>query len=263
MEYKRYLEDEDLPIIEIYDLSHPTTWKEMMEFYEAVNNGWKICVNCGIPGLGTGFHLEHTVRPGTMQPSIIPTEYLLTRLAVIDLTSITKTIPTLVLSLEAALQWIVLRHDPREPTLLLFNFGWKSKSKRRQCICQIPGLSYDLAEYIATNLSRVVGVATDAPSLESEETREMTSRTVSNVLGRNGVYIIENVNIKRKIPERGCMSLAMPLKMLEAAYVPTRLTVFCPSQKTDRFVTIALKKRGEIIEFIKADKDVDLAEIMN
>lgn len=59
------------------------------------------------------------------------------------------------------------------------------------------------------------------------------------------------------------MSLALPLKMLEAAYVPTRLTVFCPTRKTDRFVTLALKKPEETMELVKADKDVDLAEIMN
>ncbi|CAK1546938.1 unnamed protein product [Leptosia nina] len=261
---RRYLEDDDVPIIEVFDLTHPTTWQDMEEFYSAIAKGWKICINCGIPGLGTGLHLEHSTKLGSMQPATIPTEYLLTRLAIIDVSHMTKQISSsLILSLDVALQWMVLKHDPREPTLLLFNFGWKSKSTKRQCICKIPGLSYELAEYIARNLTRVVGVATDAPSLESEETREMALRTVSNVLGKNGVYIIENVNIKRKLPERGCMALAMPLKMREVSYVPARLTVFCPKQKTDRFVTIALKKPGQTKELIKVDGDVDLYEILN
>lgn len=62
------------------------------------------------------------------------------------------------------------------------------------------GLSYELAEWIAANLSHVVGVATDAPTFESEQTREFASRTVSNVLGRSGIYMIENVNFRRKVP---------------------------------------------------------------
>lgn len=63
-----------------------------------------------------------------------------------------------------------------------------------------PGLSYELAEWISANLSHVVGVATDTPTFESEQTREFASRTVSNVLGRSGVYMIENVHIRRKMP---------------------------------------------------------------
>lgn len=64
----------------------------------------------------------------------------------------------------------------------------------------LPGLSYELAEWIAANLSHVVGVATDTPTFESEQTREFASRTVSNVLGRSGIYMIENVHFRRKMP---------------------------------------------------------------
>lgn len=38
------------------------------------------------------------------------------------------------------------------------------------------------------------------------------------------------------------MALAMPLKLLNVAYVPTRLTAFCPSAKTDLSVVVALRK---------------------
>lgn len=62
------------------------------------------------------------------------------------------------------------------------------------------GISYELAEWIASNMSHVVGVATDASSLESEHTREYTTRTVSNLLGKSGVYMIENIYIKKRIP---------------------------------------------------------------
>lgn len=65
---------------------------------------------------------------------------------------------------------------------------------------ELPGLSYELAEWIAANLSHVVGVATDTPTFESEQTREFASRTVSNVLGRSGIYMIENVYFRGKMP---------------------------------------------------------------
>ncbi|VVC92817.1 unnamed protein product [Leptidea sinapis] len=58
------MKNEELSAIEVYDLTRPTL---------------KLCVSCGIPALGTGLHLEHAARPGTMQPALIPAEYLLTR----------------------------------------------------------------------------------------------------------------------------------------------------------------------------------------
>lgn len=64
----------------------------------------------------------------------------------------------------------------------------------------ITGLSYELASWIAANLSHVVGVATDAPTLESDQTREMTSYTVSNILAKSGIYMIENVNLRKRLP---------------------------------------------------------------
>ncbi|CAG4979328.1 unnamed protein product [Colias eurytheme] len=257
--FKRFIEDGYG--IEVFDLTHPTRWKDMATFYGAIEKGWKICVNCGIPGLGTGLHMGHVAATSSMLPSIIPMEYLLTRLEIIDISYLTKVDPGLVLSLDVALQWPVLKHDARQPTLILFNFGWALSDKFvKGCICRIPGLSYELAEYIASNLTHVVGVATDAPTLESEETREMTKRTVANALGKNGIYIIENVNLKRKLPERGCMALALPLKLLQASYVPTRLVVFCPSHKTERYVSIALRKTSHPIPIVK--NDIDLNEIL-
>ncbi|VVC92816.1 unnamed protein product, partial [Leptidea sinapis] len=87
----------------------------------------------------------------------------------------------------------ILKNDPSEPTLVVFKFGWEPPADlTRQCVCNISGLSYELAEYIAQNLTRVVGVATDAPTLESNETRENKDRTVSTILGKNGIYMMEN-----------------------------------------------------------------------
>ncbi|XP_047529759.1 uncharacterized protein LOC125065943 [Vanessa atalanta] len=253
--------DEDLSIIDVFDLTNPTTWKELNDYYSAIDRNWKICVNCGIPGLGTGIHLEHTGASGSMQPAIIPTEYLLTRLEVVDVSYIAKMDRDLTLTLDVALQWPILKHDPREPTLILFKFGWTDTNLKRKCICKIPGLSYELAEWIAANLSHVVGVATDAPSLESEQTREMTTRTVSNVLGKSGVYMIENVNLRRSLPERGCMAIVMPLKMLETSYVPTRVAALCPAH-SDGLVNIALRRASHGQTSSRVN-EVDLYEIMN
>ncbi|KAJ0176969.1 hypothetical protein K1T71_006978 [Dendrolimus kikuchii] len=138
----------------------------------------------------------------------------------------------------------------------------KNKPKWRSVV----RLSYELAEWIATNLSHVVGVATDAPTLESDQTREFSARTVSNLLGKNGVFMIENVNIERKIPEQGCMALVMPLKLHNVNHVPTRLTAFCPSIKTDLRVALALKKaeKNKKLETISSRVyDVNLEEILN
>ncbi|XP_045448975.1 uncharacterized protein LOC123657476 [Melitaea cinxia] len=262
MSSKRYLDDQDLSIIHVFDLTHPTTWSSVKDYYGAIEKNWKICVNCGIPGLGTGIHLEHAGASGSMQPAIIPSEYLITRLEIVDVSYLSKQDLNFVLTLDVALQWTTLKYDPREPTLVLFKFGWTDTNQNRKCVCKIPGLSYELAEWIAANLSHVVGVATDAPTLESDQTRELTARTVSNVLGKSGVYMIENVNIRRRLPERGCMTIAMPLKLLEASYVPTRLTALCPPRHSDRRVSVALKKQTQT-HSASRDEDVDLNEIFN
>ncbi|RVE45943.1 hypothetical protein evm_009416 [Chilo suppressalis] len=247
-------------------MTKATTWREMSDYYTAVEKRWKICMNCGAPGLGTAMHLDYINAPGTTYPAIIPTEFLLTRLSVIDVTTLAKVSPSMVLSLEVALQWLALKYDPKEPTLLLFKFGWKEDNDhKRTCICEMPGLSYELAEWIAANLSHVVGVATDTPSLESEQTREFTSRTIANVLGRSGIYMIENVSVKAKIPDSECLTLAMPLMLLHNNYVPTRLTAFCPTHRTDRRVMIALKKIDSMPKKRIASRvhDVNLEEIMS
>ncbi|KAI8435583.1 hypothetical protein MSG28_003860 [Choristoneura fumiferana] len=257
--------DDDLQVIQVFDLTHPTTWKDLTEYFNALERQWKICYNCGFPGIGTGMHLEFSGPADSMQPAIIPSEYLLTRLVVIDVTSITKINPDLALSLEVARQWIAVKQDPTEPTLLVFKFGWTEQQpyyKRNKCICRIPGLSYELAQWIAANLSHVVGVATDAPSLESEETRELTTRTVANLLGRSGIYMIENVNLRRKIPETGCMAIAMPLKMLSATYVPTRLTCFCPPYHSAERVVLAQRKPQRTRDQNRL-YDINLDEMLN
>ncbi|XP_028155977.1 uncharacterized protein LOC135074374 [Ostrinia nubilalis] len=258
--------DESMGMINVVDLTKATTWKDLSSYYTAVEKHWKMCINCGVPGLGTAMHLDFAnSAPGSMHPAIIPMEFLLTRLSIIDVSSLTRLHPSLVLTLDVALQWMALKTDPKEPTLLLFKFGWKEEQNmRRSCVCEIPGLSYELAEWIAANLSHVVGVATDAPTLESEQTREFTTRTITNLLGRSGIYMIDNVNMKRKVPDTGCMSIAMPLMLLNSNYVPTRLTAFCPSRKTDQRVMIALKKHaGGGKRVASRVYDVNLEEIMS
>lgn len=62
--------------------------------------------------------------------------------AVIDLSTHAASAPNLVLSLEVAQQWPVMKRDPKEPTLLLFKFGWKDNRpayRAKSCICNIPG----------------------------------------------------------------------------------------------------------------------------
>ncbi|KAI5631430.1 hypothetical protein NE865_15862 [Phthorimaea operculella] len=156
-------------------------------------------------------------------------------LVIADVSALVKREPALVLSLDMALQWPVLRRDPPAPTLLLLKFGWSAAPDPapRSCVCKIPGMSFELAEWIAANLTRVVGVATDAPTLESEQTREFNTRSVAGILAKSGVYMMENVYIRKQLPERGCMAVAMPLKLQHSNYVPSRLTAFCPSPEGD------------------------------
>ncbi|XP_072932275.1 uncharacterized protein [Epargyreus clarus] len=256
--------DQESSMIDIIDLTYPTTWEGLSDFYGAMEKRWKICVNCGIPGLGTAIHMGHTSYEGSVKPAVIPTEYLLTRLEIIDVSYLAKLDPDLSLSLDVARQWSILKRDPKESTLLLFKFGWKQTSTKRQCVCRIPGISYELADWIASNLSHVVGIGTDAPTLETHETRELSARTVSNVLGKSGIYIIANVHLRKRLPAHSCMSIAMPLKLLEAHYVPTRLTAFCPSRKTDRKATIALMNKPLPLHIQKSRMfEVNLNEILN
>ncbi|XP_053607297.1 uncharacterized protein LOC128673466 [Plodia interpunctella] len=250
--------------IAVLDLTKPTTWSELSEYFLAVEKHWKICVNCGIPGLGTSMHLDKFgADGGGTYPAVIPPEFLLTRLKVIDVSKIAKQDHNFVLTLNIAMQWMAVKRDPAEPTLLLFKFGWFAPpGNKRGCACSIPGISFELAQWIAGNLSHVVGVATDCPTVESHETREFSTRTIANVLGRSGVYMIESVRVHKKVPEQGCMTLALPLKMLHSVYVPTRLVAFCPTKLTDQRVVIGLRK-SDITEFINRESDINLEDIMS
>ncbi|XP_026332965.1 uncharacterized protein LOC113239989 [Hyposmocoma kahamanoa] len=223
----------------------------------------KVCINCGVPGMGTTMHLELGSQfgsvPGSMTPYAIPSEYLLSRLIVIDLRLLVKNKPNLVLTKDMALQWRMMRYDTKEPTMFLFNFGRipDTNNKNKKCACHFPGISYELAEWIAANLTHVVAIATDAPSIESEQTRELTDRTISNLLGKSGIYMIENVNVRKNLPEQGCVAMAMPLKLENVNYVPTRLTAFCPeSKQSDTQVVLVLKNKSETAKLFQV-KDYD------
>ncbi|XP_047995584.1 uncharacterized protein LOC125233572 [Leguminivora glycinivorella] len=187
--------------IDLFDLSHPVRWKDMQNVYLeiAAQTQWQVCYNCGFPEMGTSIHYQYHGW-NAMKPAAIPLNNLLTRLIVIDVSSLAKSDPNLVLSLDDARRFLSVENGPFRPTILLFKFGWHdhpSYGLDFKCFCQIPGISFDLAAWIAVQLSHVVGVATDAPSLESEETRNATAKTVSALFGKSGVFMIENVDARR------------------------------------------------------------------
>ncbi|KOB74794.1 putative cyclase [Operophtera brumata] len=146
-------------------------------------------------------HLGHTASLEVIHPASIPPEYLSTQLAIIDVSSHTELNEEFILTLDVALQFMVLKHDPRDPTLVLFKFGWKEEDSMRRTI----SCTYE-----------------------------------------------------------GCMSIAAPLKLVHANYVPTRLTAFCPSTKTEQgHVSLTLKK-NTIGQASKSRLyDVNLDEIMS
>jgi hypothetical protein len=74
------------------------------------------------------------------QPNSI---FFLSLVSVIDITTLTKKNPSYVLTLDVALQWLPLKHDPKEPTLLLFKFGWvEDPYMKKTCVCKIPGNNF-------------------------------------------------------------------------------------------------------------------------
>ncbi|XP_063381236.1 uncharacterized protein LOC134667746 [Cydia fagiglandana] len=222
------------PVVDIFDLSHPVSWKDLVNTYEEINaphnKQWQICYNCGFPEMGTAIHYQY-YGWNALKPAAIPINNLLTRLRVLDLSYITKSDPNVVLTLDEARRFLTVEQGPFRPTILLFKFGWPdnpSYGLNYKCYCQMPGISFELAAWIAVNLSHVVGVATDAPSLESEETRNTTGKTVSALFGKSGVYMIENVDARRNLPGEGCMALVTPTKLIDGNFVPARFTAFCP-----------------------------------
>ncbi|XP_063361817.1 uncharacterized protein LOC134650814 [Cydia amplana] len=228
------------PNVDIFDLTHPVVWKDMLNIYEEINTTqlkqWQLCFNCGFPEMGTAIHYQY-FGWNALKPGAIPVQKLLTRLIVIDISSLTKSDPNFVLTLDDARRWLTVEQGPFRPTLLLFKFGWAdhpSYGLNYKCYCQMPGISFGLAAWIAVNLSHVVGVATDTPSLESEETRNATAKTVSALFGKSGVYMIENVDARRNLPEKGCMALVSPMKVLDGNFVPCRFTAFCPRRRQDK-----------------------------
>ena len=61
------------------------------------------------------------------------------------------------------------------------------------------------------------------------------------------------------------MALAMPLKLLNVAYVPTRVTAFCPTTHSDLSVVMALKKDVQSQSRLPHSRvyDVNLDEILS
>ncbi|GBP05514.1 Kynurenine formamidase [Eumeta japonica] len=92
----------------------------------------------------------------------------------------------------------------------------------------LPGLSVEVAEWIATTYKNVVGVGVDVPSVDPASSVDYGAR---KILLDAGLYILENVKMDDYIPEASCTALVMPAKHRRRETGGVRLTAICPRQR--------------------------------
>jgi kynurenine formamidase len=86
-----------------------------------------------------------------------------------------------------------------------------------------PGLSREAAELLVERRIRAVGIDT-----ASMDYGPSTDFIVHRVLNANGIYGLENLANAERLPVRGSMLIALPMKIAEGTGAPTRVIALLP-----------------------------------
>ncbi|CAH0751999.1 unnamed protein product [Diatraea saccharalis] len=233
---------------EFIDLTHPfdnntVYWPNSQQFIfikkteDLGNDDSWYAANDFAAGEHGGTHIDapyHFYKDG-LHVEELPLDKLIVPLIVADVSSKVNGDPNFVLH-KGDLDFMI-NDNMGKPCVIIFKFGWsKYFNDRKKYLGHVdnsdklnfPGLSGEVAEWITSAYKNIVGIGVDVASIDPGSSKDFP---VHKTTSRNGLYVIENVNFSRDIPDNGCTALVLPMKIKSGTGAPLRLVAICPKQR--------------------------------
>ena len=166
----------------------------------------------------------------------IPVEQLLGAAIVIDVQSACTRNPDYMLTVNDIKQWET-RHGSIEPhSLILLRTGWGGKwpdtseylgspTPDDPLSLHFPGFSPKAMEFLV-HQRHVRGVGIDTASIDPGQSRDFPAHRILSEANR---YALENVASLEKLPPRGAMVYALPMKIKGGTGAPVRIIALIPA----------------------------------
>ena len=166
----------------------------------------------------------------------IPVEHLMGSAIVIDAQSACEHNPDYTLTVNDIKQWET-QHGPIEPQSWIFlRTGWGKKWPERTeylgsptpddpLSLHFPGFSPE-AMTLLVHQRHVWGVGIDTASIDPGQAQDFLAH---RILGEANRYALENVASLEKLPPRGAMVYALPMKIRGGTGAPVRIIALIPS----------------------------------
>lgn len=183
-----------------------------------------------------GTHLDSPVHFAEGQRTLdaIPIEQLVGPAVVVDVRAAAERNPDHRVSAAEIEGWEATHGRIAPGTIVFFRTGWASRWPDRKRYLgsdvpddvehlHFPGLGADAAALLVER--RVDGVGIDTASLDPGPSRDFIAH---RVLGAANVYGLENVAQLERLPARGAMVVALPMKIAEGSGGPVRILAILP-----------------------------------
>ncbi len=166
----------------------------------------------------------------------IPVEHLMGSAIVIDAQSACAHNPDYALTVNDIKQWEA-QHGSIEPqSLIFFRTGWGKKWPDRteylgsptpgdSLSLHFPGFSPEAMDFLIRQ-RHIRGVGIDTASIDPGQSRNFLAH---QILSKANRYALENVASLEKLPPRGAMVYALPIKIKGGTGAPVRIIALIPS----------------------------------
>lgn len=215
----------------------PTGRKFEKKTFESETNGnWKATGEfCSGEHAGTHMDAPYHFAKGKRSIEDIPLELLRGPAVVINITAKASRYADAVVAVEDIKAW-EKKHGPVPMgAIVLMNSGWgKRWPNFRQFFgsddpgdlanFHFPGFSPEVAEFLVNKRS-IIGVGVDTPSLDNGKSTDMA---VHRILSQANIFGLEYVANMHKVPEKGALVYALPMKISGGSGAPTRVFARIP-----------------------------------
>jgi kynurenine formamidase len=187
-----------------------------------------------------GTHLDSPLHfaeghPGTDQ---IPITSLIAPALVVDVTAACAKNPDYLISAEDINRWEAANGHIAEGTIVLFRTGWgkywpdakhylgtDEHGTAAVAKLHFPGISADAARLLASR--KVAGVGIDTASVDYGQSKDFQTH---RILYSQNIYGLENVANLERVPQKGAILIALPMKIKGGTGGPVRIVALLPKE---------------------------------
>lgn len=157
----------------------------------------------------------------------IPAKQLLSAAIVVDVSESVETNPDYRVTVEDLEKWANAHGSVPRGSIVLFRTGWDSRwpsekeymNQDSKGVMHFPGLSLEAARFLLEH-AHPVAIGIDSPSVDYGPSKGFE---VHHLTHSAGLYHLENLTNLDRLPPRGAMVIALPLKLRGGSGSPARV----------------------------------------